>query len=203
MVFTVPVRTDPVRTGPVRGSVRGGDPHSARGDHSAHGARGDHSARPTRRALLRGGADAALAAAALGALAGCGLLDEDPPAPAPPDPLAPLLAGTVDLLARYDAALAAQPDLAARLTPVREAHAAHAAALAALIGVPTPSPAPGPSAEPTGAAPDARGTLAALRAAEQGGRRAAADACLAAPAERATLLGTIAAARASHVEALR
>jgi hypothetical protein len=180
----------------------------------------------------------AVGAAALG---GCGVFDDDEPRPAPPDPLAPLLAETVALIARYDAALAAHPDLAARLTPVREAHAAHAAALARLIGAAPPDAAPpgaaspgaaspdaaspraaspraaspgaaspgaaspgaaSPGAAPSGAPADARGTLAALRAGEVGGRRAAAGACLAAPAERAALLGSIAAARATHAEAL-
>jgi hypothetical protein len=146
----------------------------------------------------------AVGAAALG---GCGVFDDDEPRPAPPDPLAPLLAETVALIARYDAALAAHPDLAARLTPVREAHAAHAAELARLTGAASPGAASpgGPSssgAAPSGAPADARGTLAALRAGEVGGRRAAAGACLAAPAERAALLGSIAAARATHAEAL-
>jgi hypothetical protein len=146
----------------------------------------------------------AVGAAALG---GCGVFDQDEPRPEPPDPLAPLLADTVGLVARYDAALAAHPDLAARLGPVRQAHAAHAAELARLIGAPTPGPspsgaAPAPATGSPGAPADARGTLAALRAAEVGGRRAAAAACLAAPPERAALLGSIAAARATHAEAL-
>jgi hypothetical protein len=147
----------------------------------------------------------AVGAAALG---GCSAFDQDEPRPEPPDPLAPLLADTVALLGRYDAALATQPDLAARLRPVRQAHAAHAAELARLIGATTPGPSPAGAAPATaatgspGAPADARGTLAALRAAEVGGRRAAAAACLAAPPERAALLGSIAAARATHAEAL-
>jgi hypothetical protein len=185
MVFTVPVRT-------VRGDGR--------------------PRRTVLRAVLSAGA-AAVVAGCAGVAAGCGLLGEDPPPP-PPDPLAPLLAGTVALIGRYDTALAAHPDLAAGLDPVRRAHVAHAAELARLVGTPAPGtatpPAPAagtttPPATPpaTGSPPDARGTLAALRAAEQGGRRAAAEACLAAPPERAALLGSIAAARATHAEALR
>jgi hypothetical protein len=151
--------------------------------------------------VLRAGAGAALAG-----LAGCDLLGGEP-APAPsPDPLAPLLAGTVELISRYDAALAAHPELSSRLMPVRETHVAHAAELARVTGVATPAttgPMSGGSSSSPADPADARGTLAALRAAEQVGRRAAGDACLAAPAERATLLGSIAAARASHAEALR
>jgi hypothetical protein len=174
----------------------------------------DQGAGRSRRAVLRAGAGAALAAASGFAGAGCDLLSGDPEPPPGPDPLLPLLTGTHELIARYDAALAAHPDLAATLTPVRDAHAAHAAELARLVGTPAPGPGssaaggsatPGGSAGPHGgsAPADARGTLTALRAAEQGARRAAGDACLAAAADRAALLGTIAAARASHVEVLR
>jgi hypothetical protein len=168
----------------------------------------DEGGGPSRRAVLRAGVGAALVGLAG---SGCDLLSGDPEPPPRPDPLVPLLAGTAELIVRYDAALAAHAELAATLTPVREAHVAHAGELARLIGTPTPggasasAGAPGGSAGPTGgSAPgDAQGTLAALRAAEQGARRAAADACLAADAQRAALLGSIAAARASHVEVLR
>jgi hypothetical protein len=154
--------------------------------------------------VLRAGLAAVAAIGGAGFAAGCGLLGEDPQPP-PPDPLAPLLAGTVALIGRYDAALAAHPDLAGRLDPVRSAHVAHADELARLVGTAAPSAGPAsPSTAPaTGSPPDARGTLAALRAAEQGGGRAAGEACLTAPPERAALLGSIAAARATHAEALR
>jgi hypothetical protein len=107
----------------------------------------------------------------------------------------------------YDRALAAHPELAGRLAPVRANHLEHATALARLTGAPapgasatgTPSAGPAPTASPT----DAIGTLAALRAAEQTGQRAATQACLAAPAARAALVGSIAAARAAHQEVLR
>jgi len=143
--------------------------------------------------------------AAAWALPGCGLLGEDPAPPPEPDPLTPLLAGTLALVARYDTALVALADLTDRLTPIRQAHVTHAADLAKLIGIPASSgsPTPGASGSPAGSPADARGTLAALRTAEQSGQRDAAAACLAAPAARAALLGSIAAARASHAEALR
>lgn len=161
----------------------------------------------SRRAVLRAGAAAIASAAAGLAVTGCDLLSGDPPPPAPPDPLAPLLAGTAELISRYDAALAAHPDLAPRLDPIRAAHQAHLTELAALIGTPAPgTPAPGggtATSSPDGEPADARGTLTALRTAEAGGRQAAVTACLAAPADRTALLGSMAAARASHTEALR
>jgi hypothetical protein len=141
-----------------------------------------------RRSLLAAGV-AALAAACT-----------EPPEPPAPDPLEPLLAGTVALADRYDATIATVPTLAARLTPLRDAHRSHAVDLARMIGKPLPSgtpapPSPSASADPAGAA-------AALRTAEQQAQRAAVDACLAAPARRAPLLGSIAACRATHAEVL-
>lgn len=152
--------------------------------------------------MLRAGAVAAACLATGFGSAGCELLSSGPDPQPTPDPLAPLLAGTVELIGRYDAALAAHPDLATTLTPIREAHVAHATELGRVIGTPVPT-GTASAAPPTNAVADPRGTLAALRAAEQGARRTAVEACLAAPAERAALLGSIAAARASHPEGLR
>jgi hypothetical protein len=143
---------------------------------------------------------AAVGLAAAGSVSGCGLLGDDEPAR--PDPLDPLLAGTVAMISRYDAAIAGVPALADRLTPIRDAHRAHATALAELIGRPASSTSPSP---PATAAPvaDAAATLAELRAAEQAGQAEATAACLAAPADRTALLGSITAARATHQEALQ
>ncbi|MCW6007729.1 hypothetical protein K1W54_24735 [Micromonospora sp. CPCC 205371] len=145
---------------------------------------------------------ATLLAVAAYPLAGCDLFESEPEPAASPDPLAPLLAETLDLAARHEAAIAAYPELADRLTPVLEAHRQHATDLAKLTGAAPPSAA---SSTPAAAAPagDAKATLAALRAAEQQGQKTAADACLAAPAERAALLGSISAARATHLEVVR
>ncbi|MEV0152258.1 hypothetical protein AB0H57_00745 [Micromonospora sp. NPDC050686] len=131
-------------------------------------------------------------------LAGCDLFDRGDDPPPAPDPLEPLVAGALDLAGRHRAAIAADPGLADRLTPIAEAHEAHAAELRRVIGrtPPTASPAASASA-PAGSEP-----LAALRRAEQQGRQVAAQACAAAPAERAALLGSITAARATHVEVL-
>ncbi|BCL16285.1 hypothetical protein [Micromonospora sagamiensis] len=142
--------------------------------------------------LVLGGATASVA--------GCGLLDRDDPPP-PPDPLTPLVDGALALAARYRAAIDADPALTDRLTPIAEAHRAHATELAAAIGMALPSPSPSaPAAGPTG---DAATVLAELRADEERGRAEAATFCAQAPADRAALVGSIAAARATHVEVLR
>ncbi|MGC5329473.1 hypothetical protein [Micromonospora sp. DT62] len=149
--------------------------------------------------MLRAGALLALGGAAA-PLTGCGLLDrDDDPAPGP-DPLTPLLDESLRLAAGHRDAAAAYPALAGLLTPIAEAHRAHAAELARLIGVPLPSA----SAAGSPAAPgDQTAARAALREDERAAREAATRACAAAPAERAALLASIAAARATHVEALR
>jgi hypothetical protein len=156
--------------------------------------------RYSRRGVLRAATSVAGAAVAA-PLAGCGLFDREEPDE--PDPLDPLLAATVRLVAEYDAAIGAQPPLAARLTPLRDAHAAHAKALAQVIGRPASRLSPSPAAaDPASPGEDAAGTLARLRAAEKAGQDEAAAACLAAPADRTALLGSITAARATHREVL-
>ncbi|MEU7995112.1 hypothetical protein AB0B83_07200 [Micromonospora sp. NPDC049060] len=149
--------------------------------------------------MLRAGMLLALGGAAA-PLTGCGLLSrDDDPAPGP-DPLTPLLDESLRLAAGHRDAAAAHPTLAGLLTPIAEAHRAHATELARLIGVPLPSA----SAAATPAAPgDPAAARAALREDERAAREAATRACATAPAERAALLASIAAARATHVEALR
>lgn len=154
----------------------------------------------SRRRVLRG---AALLAAATGTAplaAGCGLFDGGPDRSPAQDALAPLLAGALDLAGRHEAAAAAFPELADRLSPLAQAHRAHAAELARVTGATLPSGSPSPAGPPGDSAAAA---LAALRTAEQQGRDAAAAACIAAPRARATLVGTVAAARATHLEVLR
>ncbi|MFC4145436.1 hypothetical protein ACFO0M_04135 [Micromonospora mangrovi] len=149
--------------------------------------------------MLRAGALVALGGATV-PLTGCDLFDRNDKEPVP-DPLEPLAAESGALEARHRAAIAADPSLTDRLTPIADAHRAHADELRRLIGRKAPSGAPAGS--PTAApAADPAGLLAGLRQAEQAGRENAAKACAAAPAERAALLGSIAAARATHVEAL-
>ncbi|MBF9129874.1 hypothetical protein I0C86_13010 [Plantactinospora sp. S1510] len=139
-----------------------------------------------------------------GSLTGCGLFDGEPDPPPAPDPLAPLIGGALDLAARYEATIAAFPELADRLRPLAEAHRAHAAELARVTRTTLPSAtvAPSTSAGDSGAV-TAAATLKQLREAEQQGRDAAAKVCTEAPADRAALVGSITAARASHLEVLR
>ncbi|MFI2713281.1 hypothetical protein ACH495_24475 [Micromonospora sp. NPDC018662] len=151
--------------------------------------------------MLRAGALVALGGAAT-PLTGCDLFDRDREPP-PPDALEPLAAEALALEARHRAAASATPALAARLTPIADAHRAHADELRRVIGRPAPSGTPTGSTGSTGTpagSPDA--VLAELRRAEQQGQANAAKAGATAPAERAALLGSIAAARATHVEAL-
>ena len=135
------------------------------------------------------------------ALAGCGFLDDDPAPPAAPDPLRPLLDEALGLAAAYDRVAAARPALAARLAPLAADHREHATELARVIGTVLPS---APAAAPW-ASVDPSGTegLASLRTAERAAQKAAVAACRQAPAARAALVGSIAAGRATHVEALR
>ena len=148
----------------------------------------------TRRRVLGATAGATLGATVL---TGCGIFDDDPEPTPPPDALQPVLDEALALAAAYDRAGVAQPELAKRLTPLAADHRAHATELTAVIGKALSS-APAPSA--SDAAP---GTLADLRKAEQAALRTATAAAKQAPPERATLVGSIAACRATHAEALR
>lgn len=150
-----------------------------------------------------------------GAVPACSPWDSEPPVPPPPDPLEPLLASTRELAARYARVIADHPDLAGRLGPLHETHLAHEAALVEAIGRPElASPGP-PSAGPPSAGPPSAGppstrpseslpdqAVKALRRAEREGREQAAAACLAADPARAALLGSITAARRTHLEVL-
>lgn len=154
--------------------------------------------RCSRRRLLTAGAGAVTA----GLLAGCGRWGGDDRRPTT-DPLDEFLRSTHALAQRYASTLAAFPDLAERLGPLHATHVAHVAALRETVGRdPTPSATPsgGVWTAPVGA--EAEAAVAALRQAEEDAQREAADACLAAPPNRAVLLGTIAAARATHVKVL-
>jgi hypothetical protein len=125
---------------------------------------------------------------------GCGLIDEKPAPPPPPDPLAPLIGEALALSATYrSAAAVSNPGLAARLTAIAADHDAHAREVAQLIATPLPSAPPSASATPA---------VAALRAAETKAHGTAVAACLAASPGRVALVGSIAACRASHLEAL-
>ncbi|MGN9776767.1 hypothetical protein ACTMS0_13520 [Micromonospora sp. H33] len=148
--------------------------------------------------MIRAGALLALGGA-VAPLTGCDPFDRgEPPAP---DPLAPLVDEALALAAAYREAATAHPALAGRLTPIAEAHAAHAAELARVARVTLPS-ATAP-ATPGAPAVDPDAALAALRDREKAARETATRACAEAPAERAALLASVTAARATHLEALR
>ena len=133
----------------------------------------------------------------MSSLVGCGLFDDDPEPPPPPDPLQPVLDEALALAAACDRLAAAEPGLAGRLTPLASDHRAHATELGRLIGAEVPSAAPSASAPAVG------GSRAALRKAVQTAQRTATTAARQAPAGRAALVGSIAACRATHAEALK
>ncbi len=138
------------------------------------------------------------AAVSVTATAGCGLFDVEPEPAPEPDPLQPLLDQALALADAYERVAVAEPDLGERLAPLAADHRAHAAELTRVIGAERPSAAPGASA-----APDPGRSLKELRAAEQTAQRTAALSARTAPAERAGLVGSIAACRATHAEALK
>lgn len=147
----------------------------------------------SRRDLLR----ALAAVGATGVLAGCDLLATPPPEP---DPLLGFLTATKALVDTYSVAIDTAPgDLAATLGPIRDTHRAHADALTKLIKPPSASAAP-PGSAPS--VPASGGLKAALLGVEKAAAKSAYETCLTVPAARATLLGEIAAARATHVTVL-
>ena len=110
------------------------------------------------------------------------------------DALGEQLQASMALASRYDVALRELPDRADLLRDIRDAHLQHAKAMADLIS----------SATAGGCADgDAATILNGLREMERAALGQASEACLAAPAEQAELFGSIAAALASHQEALR
>jgi hypothetical protein len=92
------------------------------------------ASRYPRRAVL-----AATAAGLAASVTGCDLLGPDTRWRAA-DPLAPLLMGSIALADRYEAIMTAVPPLAERLRPIRDAHRAHAVALAREVGLAEAAP---------------------------------------------------------------
>jgi hypothetical protein len=157
-----------------------------------------HSAGISRRGVLRGLIGAAGTLAAGSALAGCDLVSPNGPPSLTTAALDAFLRDTLALAGLYTAVLADHPDLATTLGPVRDAHRAHAAALATALGRSAATAPPSTAVVPSAQAQ----ALATLATAERTGRDAAIEACVANVARLAPLLGSIAAARASHVEVL-
>jgi hypothetical protein len=154
----------------------------------------------SRRGLLRGFA-AAAGVAGVSLATGCDLFDgtTDNPGTDLAQPLDGFLKDTVALGDAYDAAIARVPVLTAVLTGPRDAHRAHARALAQAISAPSPKP----GRSPTIVGADQAAVLTALAEAETKGRDAAREACLSTSSRLAPLLGSIAAARACHLEVLK
>ena len=153
----------------------------------------------TRRGFLRG-LLGVTGAAGVGLAAGCDLFGANEPTPPAPDPLLGFLRDTTALAARYDLALLQVPALAPLITNIRDAHREHATTLAKAINGPTPG---APATATSGPAQDRATVLAALIEAETKGHEAAVEACLGTTARLAPLVGSIAAARATHLEILR
>jgi hypothetical protein len=159
----------------------------------------------SRRGVLGLAAAAALAGAA--GLTGCTWGGPAKPTPSPsPDPLAAVLTGTEALVDLYAATVAAQSTLADRLEPLLSEHRAHAAALREAMGLPSPSGSArggAPSASPTVQVPaDPGAALSAVAGAERTAHDSAVKDCLSGRPEHASLLGSIAASRACHLEVL-
>ncbi len=161
----------------------------------------------------RVGRRALLAGAALLPLAAC--TSEPAPAPPPPDPDDLLRAAAAErervLLAEYDRLLAAVPELAVRLRPLRAQHAEHLLALTGPppTGSPSPTPTTSPAASPPPLPPEvppaqtAAEALASLVVAEQAAAGAhTADALAAGDRDLAGLLASLAASESSHPVAL-
>jgi hypothetical protein len=161
------------------------------------------AAATSRRAFLGGllgvAGAGALGVGSLATLTGCDIFGpSNPPTDPVPPALQGFLAATSALGDRYDATLAAVSSLPAKVGQIRDAHRAHARALAQAIGAPTPAPSGSPGGVPT----DQDQALAALVAAEKAAQQEAVTECLASTPRFAALLGSIAAARATHLVAL-
>ena len=154
----------------------------------------------SRRTFLRGVVGLVGATAASAALTGCGIFGGGgggPETPDPPQPLLDFLSATSALADRYDATISEIPALIGALTPIRDAHRAHVKAMAEALG--TTAPKSAPATQPPSDGPSA---MTALVAAEKAARDDAITACLAAAPRYASLLGSIAAARATHLEVM-
>ncbi len=160
----------------------------------------------TRRSVLGLGMGSAVAAVVGLGLTGC---DAESPGsdPRAADPLTDFYNDTLALAARYDATMAAHPELSARLAALSDAHRAHIEALARELALPDAAAFGGIAglAPTRGTSPvpqDPATAVAALLTAEKAAADRATQVCLTVPSWRAPLLGSIAACRASHLEVL-
>lgn len=156
-----------------------------------------------RRSVLAAGVKGSLALAAGAFASGCSVLRPDQPEALKPqdaDTLRAIAGESLDLAGRYDEAINRLSEQAAKLTPIRDAHREHAAAIGrSLDAAVSAAPAPAPSSS---AGSGGSGLLKTLQAAERAAAERASAACVAVAGHHAPLIGAIAAARASHAEAL-
>jgi hypothetical protein len=153
--------------------------------------------RPTTRRTVLAGLLGTAGAAVTALLTGCDPFGSGQQAPPGTNELSGFATDTAAIAARYDATLAVHPALTTTLGPIRDAHRAHVNALAQAMGIPIMSP---PAAgEPPA---DQASAVGALVTAEKSAHDAAVTACIAATTRYAGLLGSIAAARATHLEVL-
>lgn len=161
----------------------------------------------SRRSVLTGVGALALVSVLPGCTGGQSLLPTAPTTPAVPDPLLAVLAARVALVEDCAAVAVAHPALAGRVRPVGDQTAeqvttlqralARPTASASVVAPVTPSVSSGPVVPPDPAA-----ALAGLRAALQAAGEAAAALCRTTSAQRAPLLGSLAAAAAGHAVVL-
>jgi hypothetical protein len=154
-------------------------------------------ARISRRWFLAGGG-AVLIGGSAGVLAG---LRPDRPAPQRTPPPATLLAALEaerDLIANLDATTGGTPAVRRVIVAARRDHAAHLAALQALVPPSPAAPASATSSAPTGTAR----TAAQLRDAERAASSRAARRAATLHGAEAVLLASIAACEATHAELL-
>ncbi|MDQ1658788.1 MAG: hypothetical protein QOD41_3871 [Cryptosporangiaceae bacterium] len=155
----------------------------------------------SRRAVLTAATAAGIAAAtsACDRLTGSGAAAVPP---AQPDPLEPLLAAELGLVAGYEAAIARFPGLAGKLGPIRDEHRKHAQAIRATLDPRRQTAAPGDAKPAAAAGASAEAATAALAAEERAAAGRAAQACVTAGPERAALLASISASEAVHAVVL-
>lgn len=158
-----------------------------------------------RRVLTAGAAALPLMAAGCRGIAALG----SPPKPAPDVAVTrTAMAMEAQLIAQYDAALAALPALAGTLRPLLAQHHDHLARLRARLIIPAghslPAPSPGPRARRSPPVPGtATAALGQLRAAEDAASGALLTHLVTAPPSLAQLLASISASEATHALILR
>lgn len=157
---------------------------------------------PTGGALRRRTLLVAAGGGVVGLAGGCRIGNQDKSGNTSTGPLPGVLAATLGLIGGYQATVLVQPGLADRLNPLLADHLAHVTALQQAMGRPSSAPPVNGAATSSGVPGDPTAALAQLRAAEQSAQVGAVGACVSAPQGYAALLGSIAACRATHVEAL-